>query len=304
MIKKHLIYFFLFSIRILFAQNELPFPFQNEEIIKHSGFTLSYNENYEQASWVAYELTADELIKRVKRSDNFKKDSKVSTGSALPSDYAKSGYDRGHLAPAADLSWSEVTMKESFFMSNMSPQKPGFNRGVWKKLEGYVRQWASDNGSIYVVTGGVLKDIDKYIGTSNVGIPKYYYKVILDYTGPEKKGIGFILPNQSSSKKLQLSAVSIDEVEALTGIDFFHALPDNEENLLESQFDLNQWRFKNYVSKSNMISSTTSIVDSLKGNFNSIFPSSTVAQCNGITKSGNRCKRKTSNASGFCYMHD
>ena len=112
------------------------------------------------------------------------------------------------------------------------------------------------------------------------------------------------MPNQSSSKKLQLSAVSIDEVEALTGIDFFHALPDNEENLLESQFDLNQWRFKNYVSKSNMISSTTSIVDSLKGNFNSIFPSSTVAQCNGITKSGNRCKRKTSNASGFCYMHD
>lgn len=304
MIKKHLIYFFLFSISILFAQNELPFPFQNEEIINHSGFTLSYNENYEQASWVAYELTADELIKRVKRSDNFKKDSKVSSGSALPSDYAKSGYDRGHLAPAADLSWSEVTMKESFFMSNMSPQKPGFNRGIWKKLEGYVRQWASDNGSIYVVTGGVLKDIDKYIGTSNVGIPKYYYKVILDYTGPEKKGIGFILPNQSSSKKLQLSAVSIDKVEALTGIDFFHSLPDNEESLLESQFNVNQWRFKTYVSESNMISSTTSVIDSLKGNFNSIFPSSSVVQCNGITKSGNRCKRKTSNTSGFCYMHD
>ena len=304
MIKKHFIYFFVFFINVLFAQNELPSPSKNEEIVRHSGFTLSYNEDFEQASWVAYELTADELIKRVKRSDNFKKDGKVSTGSALPSDYAKSGYDRGHLAPAADLSWSQVTMKESFFMSNMSPQKPGFNRGIWKKLEGYVRQWASDNGSIYVVTGGVLKDIDQYIGTSNVGVPKYYYKVILDYTGPEKKGIGFILPNQSSSKKLQLSAVSIDEVEALTGIDFFHTLPDSEELLLESQFNVNQWRFKTYVSESNMISSTTSVIDSLKGNFNSIFPSSSVVQCNGITKSGNRCKRKTSNASGFCYMHD
>lgn len=287
-----------------FSQDELPKPLLGEQIIQHKGFTLSYNEKYEQASWVAYELTADELIKRVKRSDNFKKDSKVSTGSALPSDYAKSGFDRGHLAPAADLSWSEVTMKESFYMSNMSPQKPGFNRGIWKKLEGYVRQWAFDNSAIYIVTGGVLNNIDQYIGTSNVGVPKYYYKVILDYTGPEKKGIGFILPNQSSSKKLQLSAVSIDEVEALTGIDFFHSLPDNEESLLESQFNINQWRFKTYVSESNMISSTTSVIDSLKGNFNSIFPSSSVVQCNGITKSGNRCKRKTSNASGFCYIHD
>lgn len=302
MYRKYIFIYYLISLS--FSQNELPKPLLGEQIIQHKGFTLSYNEKYEQASWVAYELTADELIKRVKRSDNFKKDSKVSTGSALPSDYAKSGFDRGHLAPAADLSWSEVTMKESFYMSNMSPQKPGFNRGIWKKLEGYVRQWASDNNAIYIVTGGVLNNIDQYIGTSNVGVPKYYYKVILDYTGPEKKGIGFILPNQSSSKKLQLSAVSIDEVEALTGINFFHSLPDDEESLLESQFNVNQWRFKTYVSESNMISSTTSVIDSLKGNFNSIFPSSSVVQCSGITKSGNRCKRKTSNTSGFCYMHD
>ena len=218
MYKKYIFIYCLISLS--FSQDELPKPLLGEQIIKHTGFTLSYNEKYEQASWVAYELTADELIKRVKRSDNFKKDSKVSTGSALPSDYAKSGFDRGHLAPAADLSWSEVTMKESFYMSNMSPQKPGFNRGIWKKLEGYVRQWASDNGAIYVVTGGVLDNIDQFIGTSNVGFQNIY-KVILDYTGPEKKGIGFILPNQSSSKKLQLSAVSIDEVEALTGINFF-----------------------------------------------------------------------------------
>ena len=241
--------FFLFFFNQLYAQNENPKVLLNEEIIKHSGFTLSYNENYEQASWVAYELTADELIKRVKRSDYYKKDGKVSTGSALPSDYTKSGYDKGHLAPAADLSWSKASMSESFYMSNMSPQKPGFKRGVWKKLEGYVRQWAYDNGSIYVVSGGVLKSIDQFIGASNVGVPKYYYKVILDYNGPEKKGIGFILPNQSSSKKLQLFAVSIDKVEAITGIDFFHSLPDKEESLLESQFNVNQWRFKTYISE-------------------------------------------------------
>jgi len=303
MIKKHFIYFFVFFINILFAQNELPSPSKNEEIVRHSGFTLSYNETYEQASWVAYELTADELIKRVKRSDNFKIDDKVSTGSALPSDYAKSGYDRGHLAPAADLSWSELSMKESFFMSNMSPQKPGFNRGIWKKLEGYVRQWASDNGSIYVVTGGVLKDIDQYIGKSNVGVPKYFYKVILDYEGLDIKGIAFIIPNDSSSRKLQTYATSIDEVELLTGIDFFHSLPDDKEFLLESKFDINQWRFKTFESETNIISSSTSLIESLKENSRTFYPSDLV-QCSGITKKGLRCKRKTSNSSGYCFQHD
>lgn len=289
--------------QFIFAQIEIPKISNSEQIIQHLGFTLSYNEFYEQANWVAYELTSDELNKKVNRSNSFKKDPKVSTESALPSDYSNSGYDRGHLAPAADLSWSEVSMQESFFMSNMSPQKPGFNRGIWKKLEGYVRQWAFDNRSIYVVTGGVLKDIDQYIGKSNVGVPKYFYKVILDYEGLDIKGIAFIIPNDSSSRKLQTYAVSIDEVELLTGIDFFHSLPDDKEFLLESKFDINQWRFKTFESETNIISSSTSLIESLKENSRTFYPSDLV-QCSGITKKGLRCKRKTSNSSGYCFQHD
>jgi len=126
-------------------------------------------------------------------------------------------------------------------MSNMSPQKPGFNRGIWKKLETLVRKWAVDNGSIYIATGGLLKGKLQTIGKNQVSIPEYYYKVILDYREPEIKGIGFILKNQKSSDPLRSFAVSIDEVEKMTGIDFFHSLPDAIENEIELKYDIEIW---------------------------------------------------------------
>ena len=293
----------LFS-SFLYCQTELPRTNKKEQVVYHSGFTLSYNETYEQASWVAYELTANELIKKVNRSNNFKKDPKVKTGSALPSDYSRSGYDRGHLAPAADLSWSLISMQESFYMSNMSPQKPGFNRGIWKKLESYVRQWAYENKSIYVVTGGILNTIQTSIGESNVGIPSYYYKVILDYTQPEIKGIGFILPNTSSSKPLQNFAVSIDEVERRTGIDFFYNLPDIDEQKIESTFNVSSWTFKGYTGSSHSIMSPLNLGDPLNNSLNQMFPKKLTTQCLGLTKKGLRCKNKTSNSGGYCHIHD
>ena len=293
----------LFS-SFLYCQTELPKTNKKEQVVYHSGFTLSYNETHEQASWVAYELTAEELIKKVNRSDNFKKDPKIKTGSALPTDYSRSGYDRGHLAPAADLSWSPTTMQESFYMSNMSPQKPGFNRGIWKKLESYVRQWAYENKSIYVVTGGILSTVKTSIGESNVGIPSYYYKVILDYTQPEIKGIGFILPNTSSSKPLQNFAVSIDEVERITGIDFFYNLPDIDEQKIESTFNVSSWTFKGYSGSSNSIMSPLNLGDPLKNSLNQMFPKKVTTQCLGLTKKGLRCRNKTSNSGGYCHIHD
>ena len=294
----------LFLTSLLFSQIELSKTEKKEQIIYHTGFTLSYNETHEQASWVAYELTANELIKKVNRSNNFKKDPKVKTVSALPSDYLRSGYDRGHLAPAADLSWSPTTMQESFYMSNMSPQKPGFNRGIWKKLESYVRQWAYENKSIYVVTGGILSSVKTSIGESNVGIPLYYYKVILDYTQPEIKGIGFILPNSSSSKPLQNFAVSIDEVERRTGIDFFYNLPDIDEQKIESTFNVSSWTFKGYTGSSNPAMSPLNLGDPLKNSLNQMFPKKVTTQCLGLTKKGLRCRNKTSNSGGYCHIHD
>lgn len=213
-----------------------------ENIIHHTGYSLLYSEKDEQAFWVAYVLTRDEVYGNFTRKDSFRADSYIATGSSQLLDYKGSGYDRGHLIPAADLKWSIEAMKDSFYLSNVSPQKPGFNRGIWRKLEQWVREKASKNNVVCVVTGPVLKNGPyETIGSNEVSIPKEYYKVILDYTEPEVKAIGFILPNKASNKPLSSYAVSVDTVENMTGIDFFPMIDDKLESQLESEFTFTAW---------------------------------------------------------------
>jgi len=262
---------------------EIPFFQEGDQIVSHTGYSLSYNETFEQANWVAYELTAQETQKAFERTNKFLVDPAVSTGSAADADYKKSGFDRGHLAPAADMGWSSTTMIESFYFSNMSPQLPGFNRGIWKNLESLVRSWANENESIYVVTGPIFTNGMSTIGANQVAIPNYYYKVILDYKEPSIKGIGFILPNASSSMPLQNFAVSIDSVEKVTGIDFYHLLTDDQEAYLEKTVCISCWSWK--TSGKSHSSNTNGV------------------QCSGITKKGARCSRTTSNANGRCHQH-
>lgn len=213
----------------------------NQQIIRHQYFTLSYVEKHEQAEWVAYELTGIEVEGVEERTDDFREDPMVSTGSASLEDYYRSGYDRGHLAPAGDMKFSEEAMSESFYMSNMSPQEPEFNRGIWRILEEQVRDWALENGKLYVVSGPVFNQRSRRIGENRVSIPKAYYKVLLDYTEPEIKAIGFLLPNEGSEKDIYSFAVPIDSIEMVTNIDFFPALPDQEEVLLESDVNVSGW---------------------------------------------------------------
>jgi len=134
-------------------------------------------------------------------------------------------------------------MSESFYMSNMSPQEPSFNRGIWKKLESTVRNWAVKEDTIYVVTGGVLSSSKGSIGPNRVTVPEYYYKVIYDPTG-EKKMIALVLPNKKCTKHLQVYVVSVDHIENITGIDFSPALPDKLENNLESNVTAAKWSFE------------------------------------------------------------
>lgn len=220
---------------------EIPQLKPSEYVITHSGFALSYNELHEQANWVAYELTKEETNSIMSRTDKFMVDPKVSTESATQSDYAKSGYDRGHLAPAADMGWSAESMQDCFYYSNMSPQAPSFNRGVWKRAEELMRDWAVAYHRIYIVTGPVLEDDLPTIGANKVSVPKYFYKVVLHYQDTAAKGIGFIIPNTSSNATLQSFVVSIDSVEKVTGIDFYHRLPDKQEKLIESNLNINAW---------------------------------------------------------------
>jgi endonuclease G, mitochondrial len=223
------------------ANLELPKTLPGELVISHTGYTLSYNMTYKQASWVAYELTADETKSVVQRKDHFVPDPLLKSGSASNDDYKNSGFDKGHLAPAADMCYSFKTMDESFYLTNMSPQNPGFNRGIWSRLEEQVRQWAVDNKGLYIVSGGVLTNGLPTIGKNKVAVPKYFYKVILDYTEPEIKAIGFIIPNKSSQELLQHYAVTIDSVEKVTNIDFFYQLPDDQEEVIESKIDTGKW---------------------------------------------------------------
>jgi endonuclease G len=281
-----LIFLILFSLLFSNQKIELPKIAANEQIIYHSYYTLSYNETHEQANWVAYKLTSNQVLGTFSRKDNFRVDPKVSTGSALLSDYKGSGYDRGHLAPAADMKMSEVSMSESFYMSNMSPQHPSFNRGIWKKLEEKVRNWAMKESIIYVATGPILEDDLSYIG-KNVSIPNYYYKVILDYSEPEIKGIGFILPNAKSNTSLESYAVSIDKVEKSTGIDFFANLPDKIEAEIESSLNISSWNFDS-KSSYNSTKSKDGII---------------TQRCSGKTKKGLRCKRNTKSPNGKCWQH-
>ena len=217
------------------------------QIVHHEYFSLSYVEKYEQAEWVAYELTkASLMVKNVPRTNKFLRDNEIRTGSATHRDYSNSGYTRGHIAPAGDMAFNERAMRQSFFMSNVSPQKREFNNGIWRDLEEQTRKWAKKEDRLYIVAGPVLEGINEWIGENRVGVPKYFFKVILDLTGKQKKGLGFIIPHEESENSLQSYITTIDSVEMLTGLDFFYGLMSEElENNLESGIDLGKWHFSN-----------------------------------------------------------
>jgi endonuclease G len=212
------------------------------QIIKHKYYTLSYSKQNKQAEWVFYLLTKNNSLGAVERKNNFRPDPLVTTGSASLKDYSKSGYDKGHLCPAADMSFDSQAMSETFYLSNMSPQVPTFNRGIWKKLEELVRSWSLQEDSLYIVTGPIFLKNKQSIGPDKVTVPGYYYKVIYDPIG-KKKMIGFILPNEKGSGQLSNYSVTVDSVEKITKIDFFHNLPDSLENRLERGVDLKLWKF-------------------------------------------------------------
>lgn len=215
------------------------------QIVRHKFYALSYLEKYEIPEWVAWELTANRLNQEwVQRTNNFRPDPKVETGSATPDDYRNTRFDRGHLVPAADMAFSEEAMSETFYLSNIAPQDPAFNKGVWRELEELTRDWAKRFKHLYVVTGPVFNAPVKFwIGENQVAVAPAFYRVILDLDEPEKKAVAFVIPNQLSTERIETYATTIDEVENLTGIDFFPNLMEKSlEDELESSFDMSLWK--------------------------------------------------------------
>lgn len=206
------------------------------QILRRKGYTLSYNADYKTPQWVAWELTKKETKGKEGRTDKFLPDPNVLGAKAYTSDYTKSGYDRGHMAPAADMKWSRQAMEESFYLSNICPQNPNLNRGDWNDLEEKSRQWAKKYGAIYIACGPIYDTKrPKRIGNNKVAVPDAFYKVVLINGKKNPQAIGFIFPNKAGHKPLKKYIVSVDSVEKRTNIDFFPALPDEIENRIEAQ---------------------------------------------------------------------
>ncbi len=212
------------------------------QIIKHIGYTLSYNNSTRNANWVGYELTDEEVAGVVERGEGFSPDPLVKGTQAVDDDYKKSGWDRGHLAPAADMKWSRQAMEESFYLSNVSPQNKQLNRGTWKKLEELCRDKAELYGKVIIVTGPIFYGkTAKSIGKNKVQVPNAFFKVLLsDYRGTYRT-IGFICENKAGKKTLKECVRSVDEVEKITNIDFFAALPDSTETKAEATYSTAFW---------------------------------------------------------------
>lgn len=234
---------YLITITDAFCQdlNYMPATVNNNQVLNYTQFSLSYNEEHEQADWVAYKLTEEEVAMRQDRCNCFKSDKQVTTKSAVKSDYGSTGFDLGHLAPAADNNLSKKANKESFLMSNISPQTPGFNRGIWKQLEAWVRDQAELHSAVYVVTGPVFSNNLGTLGKNNVTIPGYFYKVLLRPEGEKMVTIAFLIPHLGASDNFQDYIVTVNTVETLTNLDFFPDLDDALENTIESQYRPKKW---------------------------------------------------------------
>lgn len=217
-----------------------PLAVEDNQIVSHKAYTLSYNNKYEQADWVYYLLTRDMINGEVERTDDFREDETIELGSAVKADYTRSGYDRGHLCPSADVRHDLEAQSETFYMSNMSPQAPGFNRGVWKELEEQTREYTLTHDSVYIVTGPVLMEGLKTIGrVNNVAVPEYYYKILYS---PKDGGkmLGYLMKNDKLLGEPNDYIVPVDEIEKMSGLDFFPEIKA-EESLEGKKGDLSWW---------------------------------------------------------------
>ena len=218
----------------------------SEQMLERLAYIVSYNSQTRLPNYVAWHLTAAHASGTVKRTGDFREDDEVRGSQATLADYKLSGYDRGHMCPAGDNKWSETAMSQSFLLTNMCPQVHALNEGDWGELEKSCRKWAQRYGDIYIVCGPLLLG-DKHttIGKGKVVVPEAFFKVVMRLTdgkdGAGCKAIGFVYENTEGDRTLSYYARSVDDVERLTGIDFFPALPDDIETEAEATYDLDDW---------------------------------------------------------------
>lgn len=219
-------------------------PRAHSQQISHKAYTVDYNEEWRLANWVAYSLDSSQTKGPVERYTKFDPDPQVKGATAQWWDYKNTRYDRGHLVPAGDMKWDETAMRECFYLSNICPQDHAFNEGDWNYLENRVRGWANFHGKVYVACGPVVSEHPETIGENCIAVPDSFYKVVLCNMRGTWKAIGFVYANNATHHNLNHYVRTVDEVEHLTGIDFFSQLPDDVENPAEKEVDWAAWRIR------------------------------------------------------------
>jgi endonuclease G len=242
---------FLFSFKInsqsypyhdkLIRQFEYPAIQKNDSLCLYNGFLLAFNCDKKLANWVAYTITKPELLRDASRSNLFRKDPDLRCIQAGDDDYRNSGFDRGHLAPSADFTYSKFSNQHTFFFTNMAPQRAEFNRGIWKDLEEELRAMCVVYDSVSIVTGPIFSESDTLLGVTKIPVPKFFFKAIIVHHGWQKQGAALIIANKKSELPFTTYLLSIDSLEKVTSIDFFPMMNDDEEKIIEEKFDLEFW---------------------------------------------------------------
>jgi len=214
----------------------------DNQMLNYRGFTVAFNPGKHQPNYTVWTLEPGETDGPYSRKDvNFMPDDNIA-GCATLADYRNSGFDRGHMAPAADMKWSKQAMADCHLLTNMCPQDNRLNAGAWATVEKNARKWALKHGPLVIVAGPVLNDrLTRTIGTSEIPVPERFFKVILAPQAQPPIGIAFVMPNSYVEGGAQATVTTIDEVEAITGFDFFAALPDDIETTVEQQNSLRKW---------------------------------------------------------------
>ena len=238
---------FVLSIQISCAQSdniERPAPIEGrlEMILNRKGYSVSYNKDWKIPNWVAWHLTASHADGQIKRIQGYLEDENVPRPRATLADYQGSTWTHGHMCPAGDNKWDSKAMRESNLLTNICPQHKSLNSGIWNKIEQDCRKWAKKYGDVYIVCGPILLNREhEMIGSNKVVVPEAFFKVILRMS-PQPAAIGFIIRNNEGKKKRDQFVNTVDDVERVTGIDFFPALPDDTENKIESHSNINEWK--------------------------------------------------------------
>ncbi len=222
---------------------EVPSCGDGEHVLAYEGFTVSYNHNTLVPDWVAYELLDSELNGAYDtKSSNFSRDPNLEGCQASREDYSHSGWDRGHMAPKADMRWSSAAYWQSHYFTNICPQNHKLNAGDWNSLERKVRNLAKEYGRVWVICGPIFTTGEfGTIGQAKVHVPDKFFKALLIKDGGDYSAIAYVMPNKGGHHSLKTYACSVDELEKMIGRDLFCQLDDAIEQEVESAVDWSYW---------------------------------------------------------------